>query len=171
VASSGLFTWRRALHGGIYMGLGVASMHYLGMAAMRMPAMLSYQPGLVVGSVLIAIVASVAALWLAFTLRGFLQMIGSALVMGVAVCGMHYTGMAAVRFQPVAAMTRQDWPQALPAHELGTVVFAVVSLLLLLTLLLHRLRLRLLQRAFISGYARAVERTRPSAVVELPPEP
>ncbi|MET0332617.1 MAG: MHYT domain-containing protein [Dyella sp.] len=165
VASSGTFTWRRALHGGIYMGVGVAGMHYLGMAAMRMSAMLSYQPVLVAGSVLIAIGASVVALWLAFTLRGFVQMIGSALVMGVAVCGMHYTGMAAVRLVPVAALPGQDVTQALPAHDLGMVIFAVVSLLLLLTLLLHRLRLRLLQRAFISGYARAVERARPTEAV------
>jgi NO-binding membrane sensor protein with MHYT domain len=170
LTSSGLITWRRAMYGGLYMGLGVAGMHYLGMAAMRMPATLSYQGALVLGSVLIAIIASVAALWLAFTLRGLVQMIGSALVMGAAVCGMHYTGMAAVRFEPVAAMARQDMAQALPAHPLGMVVFGVVSLLLLLTLLLHRLRLGLLQRAFISGYAQAVQRSRPGAVAESPPE-
>jgi hypothetical protein len=84
---------------------------------------------------------------------------------------MHYTGMAAVRFAPVAAMAwRKDMAQALPAHPLGMVVFGVVSLLLLLTLLLHRLRLGLLQRAFISGYVQAVQRSRPGAVAESPPE-
>jgi len=90
------------LLGGIFMGLGVASMHYTGMAAMRMQATIAYEPFLFVLSVLIAIVASVVALWLAFHLRAFWQKAAAAGVMGAAVCGMHYTAMAAAIYTPIA---------------------------------------------------------------------
>jgi NO-binding membrane sensor protein with MHYT domain len=90
----------RLLGGGTLTGLGVATMHYTGMAAMQMPARLSYSPLLFALSLLIAVVASCAALWLSFNLRGNWQRFGSAFVMGAAVCGMHYTGMAATRFTP-----------------------------------------------------------------------
>ncbi|HZF18080.1 MAG TPA: MHYT domain-containing protein, partial [Burkholderiales bacterium] len=78
--------------GGVLTGLGVTLMHYTGMAAMIIPAKISYDPTLFIASIVIAIVAATVALWLAFNLRGNLQRFGSAFVMGVAVCGMHYTG-------------------------------------------------------------------------------
>ncbi|WP_155056793.1 MHYT domain-containing protein [Streptomyces blattellae] len=81
---------------GAITGLGVAAMHYLGMAAMRLNGSLHYDAFTVVLSVLIAIFAATAALWAAVTIRGFLASLGASLVMGVAVSGMHYTGMAAV---------------------------------------------------------------------------
>jgi NO-binding membrane sensor protein with MHYT domain len=84
---------------GTLMGLGVATMHYTGMAAMRMAATTTYDPGLLVLSVVIAVVASTAALWLVFHLEKLWQMTAASVVMGVAVCGMHYTGMAAARFE------------------------------------------------------------------------
>jgi diguanylate cyclase (GGDEF)-like protein/PAS domain S-box-containing protein len=90
------------LLGGAFMGLGVASMHYTGMAAMRMQATIAYDPFLFVASVLIAIVASIAALWLAFNLHAFWQKVAAAGVMGAAVCGMHYTAMAAAIYTPIA---------------------------------------------------------------------
>jgi len=86
--------------GGAIAGLGVASMHYLGMYAMRVPATVTYDTLLVSISVIIGIVASVVALWLAFNLRGVFQRFGSAFIMGIAVCGMHYTGMYAATFTP-----------------------------------------------------------------------
>ena len=96
--------------GGLAMGLAIAGMHYTGMAAMRLPARASYDARLVATSVLIAIAASYAAivLFLRFRFdrsrRGRWLKIGSAVVMGHAVAGMHYTAMAAVRFEhaPVA---------------------------------------------------------------------
>jgi NO-binding membrane sensor protein with MHYT domain len=88
----------RLLGGGTVTGLGVAAMHYTGMMAMQMPARISYSPLLFGLSLVIAVVAATAALWLAFNLRGNLQRFGSAFIMGAAVCGMHYTGMAAARF-------------------------------------------------------------------------
>ena len=77
-------------------------MHYLGMAAMRMPGRITYDLGLLLLSVLIAIVAATAALWAALRLRGILTTLGASLIMGVAVSGMHYTGMAAMRMYPAS---------------------------------------------------------------------
>jgi len=83
---------------GVFMGIGIVAMHYTGMAAMRMPAELSYDPALVALSVVIAIGASIAALWLAFMAVAAWQRIAAAVVMGFAISGMHYTGMAAAEF-------------------------------------------------------------------------
>jgi NO-binding membrane sensor protein with MHYT domain len=85
------------LTGGVIIGIGVASMHYLGMAAMSMRDSLHYNIGLVAVSVLIAIVAGTAALAAGRRVRGVWSTAGVSLIMGAAVTGMHYTGMAAVR--------------------------------------------------------------------------
>lgn len=91
---------------GLFLGGGIASMHYTGMAAMRMEATLTYRPSLLVLSVLIAILAATAALWIIFTLANRrLQhhrswKAAAALIMGVAISGMHYTGMAAAVYVP-----------------------------------------------------------------------
>ncbi|WP_028805975.1 MHYT domain-containing protein [Streptomyces sp. 142MFCol3.1] len=82
--------------GGTITGLGVASMHYLGMAGMRLNGKLEYNTLTVSASVVIAVVAATAALWAAGQVRGFLWSVGASLVMGLAVTGMHYTGMAAL---------------------------------------------------------------------------
>jgi NO-binding membrane sensor protein with MHYT domain len=82
--------------GGTITGLGVASMHYLGMAGMRLNGNLEYNTLTVSASVVIAVVAATAALWAAGQVRGFLWSVGASLVMGLAVSGMHYTGMAAL---------------------------------------------------------------------------
>ncbi|MFI5939829.1 MHYT domain-containing protein [Streptomyces uncialis] len=84
------------LTGGTLTGLGVASMHYLGMAGMRLNGSLVYDTGTVVLSVAVAVAAATAALWAAAQVRGFGWSLGASLVMGVAVTGMHYTGMAAL---------------------------------------------------------------------------
>ena len=84
---------------GIITGLGIASMHYLGMAAVRIAAEFTYDPVLVGASIAIAIAAAIAALHIIIAVEGWIRY-ASALVMGVAVCGMHYTGMAALRIQP-----------------------------------------------------------------------
>jgi NO-binding membrane sensor protein with MHYT domain len=86
----------KILVGGLFTGLGVAAMHYVGMTAMRLNGRVDYASSLVIGSVVIAVVAATVALWLAVTVRSPLAITGSALVMGVAVSGMHYTGMAAM---------------------------------------------------------------------------
>ncbi|MFI6987273.1 MHYT domain-containing protein [Nonomuraea wenchangensis] len=88
--------WPYLLGGGLLTGLGVAGMHYLGMSAMNLSAHLSYDPVVVTLSVLIAIGAATAALWFTLRVSGALKVGAAALVMGVAVSGMHYTGMFAV---------------------------------------------------------------------------
>jgi NO-binding membrane sensor protein with MHYT domain len=88
----------RLVLSGIFMGLGIAAMHYTGMAAMRGHAELSYNPIFVALSLIIAIGASTAALWLAFRTTDLVQRLVAAVVMGLAVSGMHYTGMRAAIF-------------------------------------------------------------------------
>jgi NO-binding membrane sensor protein with MHYT domain len=86
----------KILTGGLLTGLGVAAMHYTGMAAMRMNARVDYDLRRVGASIAIAVVAATVALWLAVVVRSAKAIIGSALVMGVAVNGMHFTGMSAM---------------------------------------------------------------------------
>ncbi|MFD3492218.1 MHYT domain-containing protein [Streptomyces sp. NPDC058690] len=89
-------TWMAMVTGGTITGLGVATMHYLGMAGMRLSGQFEYDTLTVALSVVIAVVAATVALWAAVSIRGFLPSLGASVVMGVAVSGMHYTGMAAL---------------------------------------------------------------------------
>ena len=89
---------RDILLSGPLMGVGVAAMHYTGMAAMRVPGDLAYDPRIVAVSVLIAVTAAIVALWLTTRQNDIWQKALAAAVMGVAVAGMHYTGMAAATF-------------------------------------------------------------------------
>lgn len=102
VSQPRLPAWQLAF-GALIMGAGISSMHYTGMAAMRMMPGIDYDPTLFGASLLIAVVASGAALWIAFNLRRSTPYVrlargGAAVVMGIAIVGMHYTGMAAARF-------------------------------------------------------------------------
>jgi diguanylate cyclase (GGDEF)-like protein len=94
----------RLASGALVMGAGICAMHYVGMTAVQVVPMIQYEPGLVAASVAIAIAASFVALWL-FTHLGTentwrmrASRMGAAFVMGLAISGMHYTGMAASRF-------------------------------------------------------------------------
>jgi diguanylate cyclase (GGDEF)-like protein/PAS domain S-box-containing protein len=108
VVSRPTLTWRSITAGAALMGAGISAMHYTGMYAMQMSPPIAYDPPLFIASVIIAVVASLAALWIAFQLRhkGFggalLAKLGAAVVMGLAITGMHYTGMAAAQFAPDA---------------------------------------------------------------------
>ena len=92
----------------LLMGPAIAGMHYIGMASLRMAARLQYDPTLVTASVIIAVTASLAALRLSVAFRDDVtprpvwQKPASAMLMAVAICGMHYTGMAAATFVPVS---------------------------------------------------------------------
>ncbi|MFF1449082.1 MHYT domain-containing protein [Streptomyces sp. NPDC058274] len=85
--------------GGLTTGVGVASMHYLGMAALRLHGTVHYDPMLVGLSVVIAVVAATAALWAALNIKSPVAVAVASLVMGGAVSSMHYTGMIAVSVQ------------------------------------------------------------------------
>lgn len=91
------------LAGSLLAGLGVCVMHYMGMFAMSMRASMNFDLGMVALSVVIAITAAAAALWLAFHLRKLSHQIAAAAVMGVAVCTMHYVGMSAATMVCIAA--------------------------------------------------------------------
>ncbi|AGL14894.1 MHYT domain-containing protein [Actinoplanes sp. N902-109] len=87
----------RVVVAGVLTGAGVLTMHYTGMAALHVSGTIQYRPTLVVASAVIAVVAATTALWFTVAMRGgLLAMLGAAAIMAVAVCGMHYTGMAAM---------------------------------------------------------------------------
>jgi NO-binding membrane sensor protein with MHYT domain len=88
----------RLVLAGVLLGLGVVVMHYLGMYGMKINGFIRWDMGIVGVSVLIAIVAATAALWLAFNTHGLALRTAAGLLMGVAVCAMHYTGMQAAEF-------------------------------------------------------------------------
>jgi NO-binding membrane sensor protein with MHYT domain len=116
--------------GGTVTGLGIASMHYLGMAGMRLDGTLEYNTLTVAASVVIAVVAAIAALWAAGQVRGFLWSVGASLVMGLAVSGMHYTGMAAVsvHLHGTAGASAGEAPAALLAPMLiGPLAFLLLA--------------------------------------------
>ncbi len=92
--------WALALAGTVT-GLGIAAMHYTGMAAMEAQMRMTYNPLIFVASVVIAIVAATAALWAALRLTTVWSTLAAAAIMGVAVSGMHYTGVAAMRIYAV----------------------------------------------------------------------
>jgi NO-binding membrane sensor protein with MHYT domain/CheY-like chemotaxis protein/HPt (histidine-containing phosphotransfer) domain-containing protein/two-component sensor histidine kinase len=106
--------WGRLAIGGAVMGIGIASMHYTGMQAIQVQPFVRYDPLLFVASVAIAMVASCAALWLFFKLKSaqlthpWLKRSASATLMGLAIVGMHYTGMAAASFAPDSVCTVQS---------------------------------------------------------------
>ncbi|MER2268795.1 MHYT domain-containing protein [Methylobacterium oxalidis] len=105
------------LASGTLMGLGVAAMHYTGMAAMRIHGNLAYSPPIVAVSVGIAVTAATAALWLTFRRRTVWQTLAAACVMGAAVAGMHYTGMAAATITAAEAGAQAAHTAALGAHQ------------------------------------------------------
>ena len=110
---------RDVLVGGPLMGVGVAAMHYTGMAAMRTPASMAFSLPVVALSVAIAITAATAALWLSFRQHGVWQKLAAAGVMGVAVAGMHYAGMTAATFSAEAASGRMAHTTALGSSQLN----------------------------------------------------
>ncbi|MFD7896018.1 MHYT domain-containing protein [Streptomyces sp. NPDC059743] len=116
--------------GGTVTGLGIATMHYLGMAGVRLHGQVTYDTGTVALSVLIAVAASVAGLWVIATHRGFSASLGASLVLGVASTGMHFTAMAGVEVHLDGTTTA---PGGAPATELlvpmliGPAVFLLLA--------------------------------------------
>jgi PAS domain S-box-containing protein len=125
----------RAALGSLPMGGGIASMHYIGMAAMRMPATCHYSAWIVAVSVLLAVFTSLFALLLTSQFRdvmasGGLQKVRSALAMGAAIASMHYTGMAAASFT-ASPLDNAALRHALTIPSSGLAFIIVVTLLLL----------------------------------------
>ncbi len=125
----GTFKVRGWLAGSLLAGLGVCVMHYMGMYAINLSAVMTLNPAIVAGSVVIAIVAAAAALWLAFNLTKQSHRVAAALVMGAAVCSMHYVGMSAASMLCVASKPSLLW--TISGDDLGLWVFGVASIALL----------------------------------------
>ena len=135
---------------GPLMGVGVASMHYTGMAAMHIPGNLAYSPPVVALSVLIAVVAATAALWLTFRQNRVWQKSVAAGVMGIAVAGMHYTGMAAASFTAHAGPAAGAYGTVgLEQQNLALYVAGVTFLILFLALVASSIDQQRVQRELV----------------------
>ena len=137
VASGGSLSARRLGAGSLLMGAGICAMHYIGMAALRITPSIVWNPWLTGASAAIAIGASAAALLIFFWLRvagarrGWLYQLAAAVVMGLAISGMHYTAMAAANF-PYGAVCLSA--NSLAGNDLGKLVVVTSVALLVLTL-------------------------------------
>lgn len=138
------------LIGGTFMGLSIAAMHYTGMAAMQLEAESHYNPKLVAVSIAIAIAASLIAMWLAFHLRsntsisGSFWKLGSAIIMGIAIAAMHYTGMAAVSFTSSQELVIEQFHPLnnfLLAVGIGIATLVILALALVTSLFEQRIRI------------------------------
>jgi PAS domain S-box-containing protein len=134
VVSRQKMSWSRALAGSVLMGAGIAGMHYIGMAAMRLPAMCRFHSSLVVLSVVLAVLISLAALWITFHFRHEKTGIGwgkldGAVLLGAAIPVMHYTGMAAASFTSSGMPT--DLSHAVSISTLGTAGIVAVTFVVL----------------------------------------
>jgi PAS domain S-box-containing protein len=126
--------WIRAWIGSLIIGGGILCMHYIGMAAMRFPAVCRFDPFLVSLSGACAVAFSFAALLLAFGFREetrgtFPRRMASAMVLGAAVSAMHYVGMASASFTPTALVP--DLSHAVNVSKPGMFGIASVALILL----------------------------------------
>jgi diguanylate cyclase (GGDEF)-like protein len=123
------------------MGFGIAGMHYTGMAAMRIQPGIHYDPALFVTSIVIAIAAAIAALWIAQMLcdenqsHVIAKRIGAAFVMGIAITGMHYTGMAAAHF-PLGSVSGAA--NGMNSQWLAIAIILLTFAILIVTLILSR---------------------------------
>ena len=163
--------------GALGMGGGVAAMHYTGMAAMRMSPFIAYDPWLVLLSVVIAIGASGTALWIAFRLRGRTHHIvrlraGSAGVMGMAIAGMHYTGMAAAGFPDgsLCGVLPGGWSGQGLAPLVITAAVAVLAAAIVLSMLDRRFESRsdLLQSSLSQAHGEIAFLALHDALTKLP---
>ncbi len=143
----GQLPWYRLCGGAIVMGSGVVAMHYTGMAALMVNPGIVWDWRWIWLSIAIALGASGAALWLAFRLRrgtGRLALMrsGAALIMGIAIAGMHYTGMAAARFPASSHATHLGVNSSWLAILVVVVTLAILGITLLVSMLDARLQAR-----------------------------
>lgn len=136
------------LGGSVLMGLGIAAMHYIGMAAMQVQATLQYDPNLVAFSVAIGICASFIAFFLAFAhspqsmLTSSVWKLASGVIMGTAIAGMHYIAMAAVSFKPTEQLVLQlsyGMDNSLLATGIGIATLVILTLVVLTSFFDQRL--------------------------------
>jgi diguanylate cyclase (GGDEF)-like protein/PAS domain S-box-containing protein len=158
-----VLTWRSMTAGAALKGTGIGAMHYTGMFAMRMSPPIEYQPALFSASIIVAMVASFAALWIALRLRhrdfgaAILAKLASAGVMGLAITGMHYIGMAAARFAPGSICLALDATDGMKSTTLALTIGIATVGILLITLVISALDARFVAHAELER--RVQERT------------
>ncbi|ARS48827.1 histidine kinase [Ectopseudomonas mendocina] len=176
VSQPELPAWQLGL-GALAMGTGIAAMHYIGMAALRMQPGIDYDPLLFGLSLLIAVVASGAALWIAFRLRRDTPYVrvaraGAAVIMGVAIVGMHFTGMAAANFAEgsYCAAAGSGLGSGWLASLVVVVTLAVLAIALLTSILDARLEARtaLLSQSLARANAELTELALHDGLTKLP---
>lgn len=131
---------------GPLMGLGIAAMHYTGMAALQIPMSVSYDPAWVAISLLIAVTAATAALWLAFMNTGQVEKLIAAVVMGAAISGMHFSGMHAAVYSPLPG-GESIGMNSVNLEGLATWVSAITFVILSLALLAATMDRRVAQQS------------------------
>ncbi|WP_313683111.1 bifunctional diguanylate cyclase/phosphodiesterase [Pantoea sp.] len=144
---SGDLPWPRLCGGAVVLGTGVVAMHYTGMAALMFTPGIVWNWYWVAASVVIALVASGAALWLAFNLREgngrvTLLRLGASVVMGCAIAGMHYTGMAAADFPMQSHATHMGVNSNWLAMLVTVVTLSILGITLLVSMLDARMQAR-----------------------------
>jgi len=137
--------WARLIASGVVVGVGVVSMHYVGMGALQVPGEIVYRPGLFGISVLIALTAATVALWLSTKVTQAWRRAAAASVMAVAICGLHYTAMAGTAI--IAAPVFRVEEAAVSKELLAAIVTVCVGSLLLLGLMMAFLDRRAAGRA------------------------
>jgi signal transduction histidine kinase len=145
-----------ALAGGIVQGAGISALHYTAMAGMRLSATCHYTPAIVALSVQFAVAGSLLSLWLMFFFRDQatgrkLRKAAGALLMGAAISGMHYTGMAAASF--TASVTVPNLLHTVRVTFLGTAGIVTVTVMVLVGAVVTCLLDRLTERTLALGEA------------------
>ncbi len=139
--------WRVLVASAVLIGLGINAMHYVGMAAMRMEPGIVYDPALVAASIAIAVAAAAASLGIAFKLRNnstphvWTYRAGAAVLMGIAIVGMHYTGMAAASFPACSICRAADGTFTLTGLALMVITATVAVLAIALLTSVYDARL------------------------------
>lgn len=151
VSQATLPAWR-IVPGGVLMGLGIASMHYLGMEAMQMQPGIDYRPGWFIASIAVAVGASLVALRVFFVMRNqqrWQLRLAAASLLGAAIVGMHYTGMAAAHFPAGAVCGAAENLNAVNPDILAVVVTLVtvagLGVVLSLSLMDRKMESRMLR--------------------------
>ena len=122
------------LSSGLFVGLGIAAMHFIGMSAMRMHIEIVYSPKWAAVAILIAIAAATAALWLSLRTNEVLERLAAAVAMGIAVSGMHYAAMFGSSFKMEGGVGMASGMAALGQAKLAVAVAAATFLILFLSL-------------------------------------
>lgn len=126
----------KVLVAGVITGLGVAGMHYIGMYALRMAATVTYDRNLFIASIAIAVVAATVALWFTVTLRRGAVLFVGALIMGIAINAMHFTGVFAMRVTAAPDKVVAGFPPFVLVAPIA--VFVILVIVVLLAALINR---------------------------------